>query len=164
MEEIELKYLEVNKKEIEEKIKKLGGKKVFEGKITSVYYNAGKEKILRVRKIGRKSKLCVKKRLKDKNFKKMIEVEEEVEDFKKTKQLIKLLGYKEISTIKKKRIIYKIKNVEIDLDKYPKIPWLVEIEGAKKEIKKYEKLLGLKDGKKWDVFEVFRFYGLCKSK
>lgn len=70
------------------------------------------------------------------------ELEIEVENFEKTNEMLKILGYLPKAFQENKRIRYLLKGTEVDLDSWPLIPPYLEIEGkSKSEIEEIEKLL-----------------------
>jgi len=167
MKEIEVKILDINVKEIESKLKKLGAKKTLDTNIEVIYYdiNQPKEKdkknSLRLRKKGNVVEFTFKKRTKTKDLKICDEYEVNVSNFEEMKVIISALGYKIKKELTKHRLEYKIDNVNFELDTYENEPTLLEIEAPnKKEIEKYVKLLGytMKDAKGWSYAEVLKYY------
>ncbi len=90
------------------------------------------------------------------------ELEIEVNDFKKTNEILGLLGYKNRGFQENKRTQYILDGVEIDLDKWPLIPEYMEIEGKNEEAV-YACLEKLGIDKKQlvtlDVASIYTFYG-----
>jgi adenylate cyclase class 2 len=149
MKEIEVKILNVNKKEIEAKLKKLGAKKTFDDKVFTIAYCYPNEdakhldRFVRLRKLGKDIMLTVKVRLPSKKVKVRDEFEVKVSDFKIAKEILNALGLTEFKRNTKIRTSYSIGNVHFELDTYEKENTLMEIEGPnEKEILKYVRLLG----------------------
>jgi adenylate cyclase class 2 len=61
------------------------------------------------------------------------ELEIEVSDFESTNLMLEELGYEHRNYQENKRTLYKIDNIEIDIDKWPLIPEYAEIEGPNEE-------------------------------
>ena len=100
MMEHEVKILEVNKVQIEKKLKKLGAKKIFSGLLEIYYFDyPGKKlmnnnKVLRLRKQGKKQTvLTFKIKGNHKECKLMHELETEVSNFKEMYEILILLGF-----------------------------------------------------------------------
>jgi len=162
MEEIEVKFLDIDKKEIEEKLKKLGARFVgsfdyrlkpydFPGLPMSNERNAW----VRLRDEGERVTLAYKERLgvgdnplKDKGMK---EIEVEVSDFNKTSEILEAIGLVAKVYEERKRTRYVLDGVECDIDEWPLIPPYIEIEGD--SINKI-KIVAEKLGFVWDTHAV----------
>lgn len=149
MKEIEVKILNINKKEIETKLKKLGAKKTFDDKVFTIAYCFPNEdaknldRFVRLRKLGKDIMLTVKVRLPSKKVKVRDEFEVKVSDFKTAKEILNALGLKEFKRNTKHRTSYSLNNVHFELDNYTGENTLLEIEGPnEKTISKYVKLFG----------------------
>ena len=174
MKEIEVKILNVNKKEIEKKLLALGAEKNFDDNIDAIYYSIPQKKekkkktVLRLRQKGNIVELTYKHRTKTKCVKICDEYEVKVSDFEEMKKILKSLDYKIKTEIKKHRTSYHINNVHFELDTYPNEPTLLEIEAPNiKTIEKYVKLLSytMKDAKGWSYAEILNYYKCeCKKK
>ncbi len=171
MKEMELKFLEIKRKEIERKIKKLGGKKVFSGKIIAYYYDfpemplkkAGY--VIRLRTEDKKGKLTIKKKIKSKTTKANIENDYQIENFQEARKIMKKAGLMEIKVPEKTRTSYRLGKAKFEFDKYTGLPEFLEIEtNNEKEMEKAIKKLGLKKGKKWNVFRLLEHYKKRKKK
>lgn len=170
MNEVEVKILEINPEAIEEKLKALGAKKVFEGILEAVYFDIGnqldsKGEIFRLRKEGDKVCMTHKKKVEISDAKVMEETEIEVSDFDEAKKLIGALGYKQYTRLKKHRKSFCLDRVvfEIDnyLDEYGSIPAFLEIETEDLELLKHyvEKLgFSMKDCRAWSSKDVISHY------
>jgi adenylate cyclase class 2 len=152
MKEIEVKILEIDKNKIESKLKKLGAKKIFSGKLTSYFFDTTTNSLkakniqLRLRESKNDCLLTIKKRISQKETKNSDEFEINVSDFKETKKILELLGFKLKHKLEKNRVSYVLKDVRFELDKpKEKVPCFLEIEANdKKTLEKYVKLLGYK--------------------
>ncbi len=175
MKEIEVKILEIDKKEIEKKLVKLGAKKTIDAKVIYAKYDfsdcriKNANNLLRLRTIGTKSYLTFKKKMGAKNSKAKIEIENEIEvsDFKTTKKILENLGLTETLRGTKHRTEYVIGKIHFEIDTLPNIPTYLEIEAPSiKIIEKYVKLLRLsvKDMKPWTAGAVERYYQEKKIK
>ncbi|MBI5066170.1 CYTH domain-containing protein [Candidatus Woesearchaeota archaeon] len=171
MREIEVKILEVNRKDVEAKLLKLGAKKVFEGELNAVMFDFEDEKIknardlLRLRKDGKKVILTYKKFVNVSDVKDFKEIEVEVSDFSKMKEILEELGLAVVESTRKTRISYQLEGVHFDFDKYLDeniaIPEFLEIEAEDNIVlHKYVNLLGFerKDCKPLTFFEVREYY------
>lgn len=166
--ETEVKFLEINRKQLETKLRKLNAKKIFDCIIEISFFDYPNKKIrkekqvLRIRKINGKSKLTFKIPLKAKKVKSVNELEVEVSDFNETRKILLAAGLKEFLKVKKRRIRYKTKDCQFEFDnylgKFKHIPEFLEIEANKKTIKKYQKLLNLKNPKPYDFFKLIDYY------
>jgi len=153
MKEIEVKILNINRKEIEKKLISLGAKKIFDGKIEAEFFdfeNNSLQKsdiILRLRKEEEKIFLTFKKLIEKKDIKIEEELEVEVSDFEISKEILKSLGFKIWKTAQKHRTSYSLENVHFEFDNYlgdyEFIPEFLEIEAKSiEEIYKFVKILG----------------------
>lgn len=167
MDEIELKFLEIDKKEYISKLEKLGAKKKFSSKVEAIYFDTKKKelkkqnKILRLRKINNKNELTIKTKIKNDQIKHMEEYETNVNDFKLMQKILENLGYEAYAKIIKERISYKYKNCNIEIDTITNCPTYLEIETT--DINKLKKIinelgLNIKQGKPWSMFEIIKNY------
>ena len=101
------------------------------------------DRFVRVRDNGEKVTITYKdKRVRTISGTKELEIE--VSDFMKAKELLNNLGFTDGPYQENKRITYKLEDAEFDFDTYPGIPTFLEIEGKSEEIvKKYIKILEL---------------------
>ena len=87
---------------------------------------------IRLRTNGKESTLTYKNVEKD-TIDGTKELEIVVDDFKKTNEMLEILGYKSKGYQENNRIRYMLNGVEIDIDSWPKIPTYMEIEGKDEE-------------------------------
>lgn len=176
MEEIEVKFLEIDHEELEAKLMSLGAQKTGEYfyKVKAYDYpdkRLGKENAwVRLRGDGTHVTLCYKQRLglsdnrlKDSGMK---EVEVTVDDFEKTDQILASIGLVEKFVEDKRRTRYIFDGVEIDLDEVPLLPPYLELEGGSWEaLEKVSDLLGLDWEKhsRCSTMQMYEHYGLDEN-
>lgn len=168
MKEIEVKVLDIDRKKIENKLRKLGAKKTFEGITYGIFYDftdkrlLKSEKFLRLRKQCNKYSFTFKSRLSRTKAKVMRELEVDVDNFKTMHEILINLGLKIRAKHSKKRISYNLGNLHFELDKNLGIPWYLEIEAPNlREIYSACERLGIdkKELKPWGTPKVYRYYG-----
>ncbi|MBI4919544.1 CYTH domain-containing protein [archaeon] len=126
--------------------------------------------MLRLRKEGEKAILTFKKFSEEnKDAKSLKEVEVEVSDLNKTKEILEELNLIPISSSRKLRTSYEIEGVKFEFDKYLDendfIPEFLEIEAHDNIIlHKYINLLGFskEDCKPWSFFQIKEYYSSMK--
>jgi adenylate cyclase class 2 len=103
-------------------------------------------KFLRVRS-GFKNTLTFKRKIDNKKFKEREEIELEISEPEKMKEILEKLGFTKMLIMEKYREKWNLAGTEIDIDKLP-FGTFIEIEGKPKLIQKTAKILGLdlKDG------------------
>lgn len=173
--EKEVVILNINKKEIISKLKKLGAKKIYEGVLEDYVFDTPKNKlnkknfILRVRKYSSKKYVLTLK--KNPNFENNLKVRDEFEvvvsNFKNLKQILESLNYTNISILKKYRLSYKLEDTFFDIQDLliKEIPTYLEIESTKiTNINKYTKLLGFskKDQTNFTLKKILKHYKIKK--
>ncbi|MFH1840790.1 MAG: class IV adenylate cyclase [Candidatus Shapirobacteria bacterium] len=179
MEEVEVKFLEIDPEEIQKKLLVLGAKKVFDRKFCRRVFDYPDLRLdkqgawLRVRDEGDQITLTFKQRLGIKshdgssNDESMEEIEVIVSDFEKTAEILRKIGLEEKHYIENRRIRYLWRGIEFDLDFWPMIPPLLEIEAKSwKEIEKAIAVLGLDPSKKkiFSAYQVYAIYGVDENK
>ncbi len=164
MQEIELKFLDIDVSEIKEKLEKIWAKLIFEDFIES--YNFLKEgfserdssqKYLRVRKTNWKVEVTFKWPAWKSEMTSREEVEFLSNDYEKTILLFEKLWFKKWKVFKKHRIHYEKGDIHFELDTLENIPTYLEIEVKKEQdmIDICKKLgLDINDGKKWTIVEI----------
>jgi predicted adenylyl cyclase CyaB len=171
MKEIEVKILDVDRDAVVKKLLLLGAKKIHEGEFYSIYLDFAdgslqKEgKILRLRKEGEKSVIALKEFISDKGAKQRAEHEVVVDDFKKAKHILHLLGLKVKLVMRKHRVSYLLGKFKVEFDKYKGdysfIPEFLEIEGPSVDkIYDLAKKLGYSksDCKPWTAKKLAEYY------
>lgn len=169
--EIEVKILEINKEQIEETLRQLGARKVFDGEVYAVYYDfannalAGKNSTLRLRKkesiIESNIELTLKTEVSKKKAKIMQEYEVSVDSLDKMQQILEGIGLQPVQCLEKSRTSYVLNNVHFDIDTLPGIPTFLEIEAPNmKTLEQYVRTIGytLQDAKPWTGKDVLEYY------
>ena len=168
--EYEVRVLEINHDEMISKLEKLGATKVFDAMQKRKVYDFNPvepNRWIRLRTNGIKTTLTIKE-VKEKTVDGTKELEIEVSDFDKTNEILNALGYKHRTFQENYRVQYILDGVEIDLDKWPKIPEYMEIEG--KSTEEVEEILDKLEINKdkvstLDVDSIYKYYGIddiCK--
>lgn len=164
--ETEVKILEINKKKVVRQLIVLGAKKIFSGKIETARYDHIDQRLsksglmLRLRTRGRFIELTLKKRISTNKTKVALEHEIMIDDYKKGKEILGLLGLKQFNLIHKYRESYSLSDAHFEFDKMEGIPEFMEIEAKEKVINKYVGLLGLDKTKikPWSMRDVEKHY------
>lgn len=133
--EIELKFLDIDKDAMIKKIEALGAEKkydeVLEGyKIIGgdCTLNDSTKDELRVRKIGDKIFLTFKGPRQDSNMTIREELEVEVSDMETTKKIMERLGFATVKLATKRRIHYELGETHFEIELFDFIPPYLEIE------------------------------------
>jgi adenylate cyclase class 2 len=175
MEEIELKFLNIDSQVIEDKLIKLGAKKAGGFHYKRIVFDYPDFRLdkqaawVRLRDEGDKVTLTFKQRLGDNVRDKltgddgMYERETIVKDFDATREILLKIGLIEKMYQENKRTRYVLDGVECDIDTWPLLKPYLEIEGSTWE-KVYEivKKLGFskEDSKKFSTNQIYRLNGL----
>jgi adenylate cyclase class 2 len=176
MKEIEVKVLNVNKQNIEERLSILGAKKIFDDEIITYFFDFEDGSIvkaknaLRLRKKGAKSVLTFKTLLTRQSAKVAEETEVEVSSISKMEAILKRLGLLATGSIQKHRTSYELDDLRFDIDKleneFAHIPEYLEIEAKNiAQILKYAKLLSYKpeDCLPWTTSEIIDYYSKSRK-
>lgn len=167
MKELEVKILEINKKEVIKKLENLGAKKILDSNVNAIHFDfddyslSKQDKILRLRRKGDITELTFKRKISKKKAKIVEELEVKVDDFGSMKKVLERLGLKKIKQYTKHRISYNLNDVHFELDTYPGIPTFLEIEAPDiKKVKESVEKLGysMKDAKSWNGWDVLKYY------
>ncbi len=166
--EIECRFLEIDKAALIKKLKALSaedeGEKMFQEVI--IYDNAltwrDEGKKIRIRDEGDKIKVAYKEN-KEQTIDSTIEIEFGIDDFKKAELFFETIGFVSYRRQQKIRHSFHYKGVTIDIDTWPRIPTYVELEGDSEEsIKKVAEELGF-DWKdvvvkppRWVIEEIYK--------
>lgn len=163
--EIEVKILDINVDEIKEKLNSIGAKKHLERNMRRYVYDIhpdDKNCWIRLRDDGEKVTLTLKEIHND-NIDGTKEAEIIVNNFDTTNLILNKLGFMAKAYQENKRISYKLGEVEIEIDFWPKIPPYLEIEAnSKEEIERVVKLLGFEMDQTTSINtrKVYQKYGL----
>lgn len=134
--EYEVTILDIDKDQLEKNLINKGAKKIgnyFQKRYTYQFNDTSENKWIRLRTNGEIATLTIKKILKSGAIGGTNELEIVVDNFDKTDLLLNELGFYHNRYEENKRIQYKYNDIEIDIDKWPMIPWYVEIEGPSEE-------------------------------
>ena len=122
MKEIEVKILDINVDEIRKKLFDLGAKKIFSGQIHMISLDFPNERLrkegkhFRVRKVGKKTEMCIKGKKKLTKFKIREETEVFTSNFEETLKILEMLGFEKFfETIPLKSLIQRIGALAGDL-------------------------------------------------
>lgn len=166
-EEIETRFLDINKDELVKKLVSLGAIDKGEEKLEEIIFHAadgswiGKRKFVRLRKTKDKIKLTYKENI-EQTVNSAREIELEVSDMDKCSKFLEKIGLKEMRQLEKYRHTFELGDTTIDIDTWPKIPTYMEIEGPSVEaVKNTCDRLGFDWEKRFDgdAREVFKHYG-----
>ncbi|TKJ17778.1 adenylate cyclase [Candidatus Woesearchaeota archaeon B3_Woes] len=163
--EFEVKILDIDVEQIKNKLEEVGAKKHLERSMKRYVYDVvstHKHTWIRLRDQGDKVTLTLKQIQHD-GIDGTKETEIEVNNFEKTNLLLNKLGFLPKAYQENKRISYKLGNVEIEIDFWPKIPSYLEIEAkSTEEIEKTVKLLGfdMNQTTSIGVQKVYEKYGI----
>lgn len=150
--EIEIRLLNIEKKEFINNIIRLGAKKQNEFLQRRFVYDFNpvyENKWIRLRTNGLNTTLTIKEILDKNAIDGTTELEIVVSDFDKTNLILEELGYIHRSYQENYREIYLLNDVEISIDTWPLIPTYVEFEA--KEEKLIDELLKKMDYKKEEL-------------
>ncbi len=174
-EEIEVVFLDINKEEVEEKLKSIGAPKtkdIFYRQAAFDYpdYRLNKDNSwIRLRDDGEKIVLAFKKRLGvtsqdgSTNDEGMEEIEIVVDSYEETKLFLHKVGFIEKHEAEKKRARWKKGTVVFDIDTWPGIPTFIEIEAESwEDIDEATKLLGFNPNERkiCSVNQIYRLYDI----
>ncbi len=162
--EYEVRVLEVQEKEIFKKLEELGAEFVGDFLQKRYVYDFNPKvdgKWIRLRTNGKKTTLTIKN-LVSSEVDGTQELEIEVDNFERCHLILKELGYQEKAYQENRRRQYLLNGVEVDIDFWPFIPTILEIEGASVDavyhtlhILGYEK----EDSTSKDVQRIYSDYG-----
>lgn len=172
LQETEVKFLNIDKKEILKKLKSLKAKKIFEGDIHTTYYDTKNKSLekqnktvrLRIKKSKTKPEieLTFKKRLSSLEAKVMKEQNFIIKDIKTANAFLKSINLIQSGTIPDKhRISYRLKNLQFELDTYKNCPTFLEIESDNiNSLKQAVELLSLdfKDAKIFTANQLLKYF------
>jgi adenylate cyclase class 2 len=175
MEEIEVKFLDIDVPKIEAKLKSIGAKKAFDRLYRRRVYDYPDLRLnangswVRVRDEGDKVTMGYKHRLGvtssdgSTNDTGMEEIEVVVSDFDNASLLLEKIGLKQKFYEENRRVRWVKDDIEFDLDTWPLLNTYLEIEASSwDQIDEAIKLLGLKpeDKKILVAFQVYQLAGL----
>lgn len=148
--EYEIRVLEINKEYTIKRLEELGATKKGEFQQKRYVYDlkpAEKGKWIRLRTNGLITTLTYKDIVSN-AIDGTQEIEFRVEDFDKTNEFLRKIGFESRSYQENERIQYILNDVEIDIDSWPMIPTYMEIEEkSESEIMNIKKLLNTNEDK-----------------
>jgi adenylate cyclase, class 2 len=164
MEEIELKFLNIDVENIKKKIKELGAKIKYDSQIESYPFLAegfhgsdSSKKFLRIRKSNDEVWITYKGPAKKSSMTTREEIEVKADDYDKAIKLIEKLGFKKGKVFKKHRLHYELGDTHFELDTVKNIPTYLEIEtNNEKDMKNICAKIGLDitKGRKGTIVEI----------
>ena len=174
MEEIEVKFLDINPKKIEKKLKNIGAQKVFDDLYRRKVFDYPDLRLdkagswIRLRDERDKVTLAFKQRIgigadEKTHDKSMEEIEVEVSDFDKTAEILLKAGFIQKHYVENRRIRYQLDDIEFDIDFYPLIEPYLEIEAPSWEkINEVISLLGFnpEDKKIFSAYQIYELKGI----
>ena len=165
MQEVELKFIDINIEEIKKKITDLGAKKTYEKDMENLFlckegfdFRDSSKKILRLRKTNDSIVLNYKGPNESSQMHNKEEIEIQVDDLEKTISLFERLEFTKTNILKKHREHYEMDDVHFEFDTVEDIPTYLEIEtqSEKAMIDICKKLdLDITKGQGKNVFELF---------
>lgn len=162
MQEIETKVLEINKEEIIRKLEDLGAEKIQDVLLKVDWFSPADlvkdnhPSYLRLRSYSSgKVEVTWKGKMKISDGARQVEeVNVLVADYETTKLLFEALGYVYYAHQEKKRMSWRLGDVQFDMDTYPGVPTFLEIEASSgEEIKKMIEKLNLENFETWNEGE-----------
>lgn len=173
--EKEIKILEIDHKQVEEKLLSLWAEKTFEGFIHDIYYDfpedAPKNKMeangrmFRLRKKGEEHIYTIKNKRKKIAKQEGVVAKDEhetpISNIESFSKVLEKYGMQKIREKKKHRVSYQLEGMEFDIDFYEGIPEFLEIEGPDGEsIQSWVKRLELDDHKQLlgGSRKLFKYY------
>lgn len=174
MQEVEVKILEADVGAVERKLRALGAKKTFEGRMEIAYYDfpdkrlKKAKKLLRTRTKGNYTELTFKEKIRKGKAKTNLEHEVQVNDKRALEKILHCMGLQEVklpgtATVgkTKHRISYSLRGMHFELDTFKGIPTFIEIEGPNlARVQEFVQKLGFewKDAKPWTGKDVIQHY------
>jgi adenylate cyclase class 2 len=110
---------------------------------TDTYFEMPKGILLRVREIEQGPAILGYKEILDEKNTIFKEIEVEIDDGLKMKEILKRLGFRESAVIKKRRKIYRYKNIAMELNEVENIGTFVDFEIISEDEKSREKIFEL---------------------
>lgn len=167
--EYETQVLDIDKKEIIEKLRKLGAKEepevlqkrwVFD---INPCTDKSQGEWIRLRQAGKKKPTITYKNKSGKEINQTQEIEIEADDFDKSYQLLSKLKFAGTYYQENKRHKFVLDDIEFTIDSWPMIPTILEIEAkSEKNVIKGLSILGLnkKDSGHWGMVNIYKHYGI----
>lgn len=163
--EHEAKVLDIDPDAIEKLILEQGGQKLGEKHMRRFVYDIDPDdqsKWIRLRETGNETTLTVKE-IKSDDIDGTHEVEIGVDDFGGTNELLSMLGFTPKSYQENKRVSFLLDGAQVEIDTWPQIPPLMEIEaGSKDEVVRVAAMLGFTEEQLTgeNTIKVYARYGI----
>jgi adenylate cyclase class 2 len=166
--EIEVKVLEIDTRDVERRLRAMGARKVFSGKVVTVMYDfpdrrlRDSDVVVRLRSMGGKYILGAKTGLTYSRVKSAHEHELVVDDPECLENILAAIGLEPRRRFVKHRIAYALGSCHVDIDKLPGIPTYLEIEAPnQRKLFPFLERLGFsrKDAKPWGTGQLLKHYG-----
>lgn len=146
MSEIEIKFLDIDPAKLEKKLLAIGAKKISDELLEEWIFKKDEWSSfhgrVRIRRTGKKTELAYKE-TRQKSSDGNVEIEFSIDNAEQGTAFMRKIGVPQVRHQQKRRIHYLYNAVAIDIDFWPKIPPLVEIEGENKQsLEKVAALLG----------------------
>jgi len=168
MNEIELKFLNINVQEVKEKLIKIWAKLKFDSNIEWYLFikewfsTWSQSKLLRVRKVNDKVEVTFKWKIdKESKMTSREEIEFISDNYENSIKLFERLWFQKVNPFKKHRLHYELWDIHFEIDTLWNIPTYLEIEVRKEQdmINICKKLdLDIKDWKTWTIQELLPEY------
>ena len=172
MEEIEVKILEINRKEVEVRLQEMGAQRIFSGELHARFYDdpkksiSSKGEVLRIRKEGDAVYLTYKSPISLEEAKIMEELEVGISEIDPLLKIMEHLEFQVIKETYKWRDEYELGDSKIVFDNYQgelaHIPEFLEIEAPTLvRLKEVLELLGFSQGDalSWSTYDLVQHYG-----
>jgi len=136
--EIECRFLEIDKEALLKKLHELGATDEGETMLEeTIIYDSDlkwrdEQRFIRLRKIGDTTKLTYKEH-REHTVDGTYEIEFEIEDYQKAEVLFEKIGLVAYRHQQKKRHTLRLNGVTFDIDTWPKLPTYVELEGESEQ-------------------------------
>lgn len=165
--EIETRFLEIDKQELISKLKTFNAIDNGEVRLDEIiFYDKdltwmNENKFVRLRKKNKNIKLTFKSN-KEQKVDSAKEIEFDISGIEDARLFLEAIGLVQYRIVEKYRHTFRLGNVTLDIDTWPKIPVYVELEGdSVEELKKVADMLGFDWGNRFDADAryVFKKYG-----
>jgi len=164
MDEVELKFLDINVEEIKAKLDIVGAELIYDSKMEMFPFLAdgfhsykSEYKYLRIRKVNDDVTITFKAPNKDSDMSFREEVEIKVDSYENGILLIENLGFERGAVFRKHRVHYEFGDVHFELDTLDNVPTYLEVETNSEEAMIdicLELGLDINDGKKGTIVEI----------
>lgn len=170
MHEIEVKFLDIRRRDIEGNLIRMGARKTFDGSILSENFDFPDRRIskggssLRLRLKSEQGRTFAELTIKTHLSKKRAKISDETEfvvDYSRARKALFLLGLRPVVKTQKRRTSYSLGDAHFEFDKVAGIPVFLEVEaGSLKELRASAEKVGLtmSQAKPWGFRDVLRHY------